>query len=88
MANGADGFSAKETGFATNGIGDRSPGGYSLLAVVVAEVVLTAFFLYLILGSTDTRAPKGFAPIGIGLSLNRVTYAYLFGKGCRVQRYL
>ena len=69
VANGAAGFSAKQSGFATNGYGDRSPGGYSLLAVVVVEVVLTAFFLYVILGATDTRAPKGFAPLAIGLSL-------------------
>ena len=69
IANGVAGFSAKESGFATNGYGDRSPGGYSLLAVIVAEVVLTGFFLYVILGATDTRAPKGFAPLAIGLSL-------------------
>ena len=69
VANGVAGFSAKESGFATNGYGDRSPGGYDLLAVIVAEVVLTAVFLYVILGATDTRAPKGFAPLAIGLSL-------------------
>ena len=67
VANGKSGFSAKESGFATNGYGDRSPEGYSLLAVLVIEVVLTAVFLYVILGATDTRAPKGFAPIAIGL---------------------
>ncbi len=72
IANGAKGFSASDSGFATNGYGDRSPGGYSLLAVVVAEIVLTAFFLYVILGATDTRAPKGFAPIAIGLSLTLI----------------
>jgi aquaporin Z len=72
VANGVDGFSASESGFATNGYGDRSPGGYSLLAVVVVEVVLTAFFLYVILGATDTRAPKGFAPLAIGLSLTLI----------------
>ena len=72
VANGVDGFSAKESGFATNGYGDRSPGGYDLLAVIVVEVVLTCFFLYVILGSTDTRAPKGFAPIAIGLSLTLI----------------
>ena len=59
IANGVDGFSSTESGFATNGYGDRSPGGYALLAVLVAEVVLTAFFLYIILGATDTRAPEG-----------------------------
>jgi aquaporin Z len=72
IANGVDGFSASKTGFATNGYGDRSPGGYSLLAVIVAEVVLTAFFLYVILGATDTRAPKGFAPLAIGLVLTLI----------------
>jgi aquaporin Z len=59
VASGVDTFSASESGFATNGYGDHSPGGYSLLAVLVVEVVLTAFFLYVILGATDTRAPKG-----------------------------
>src|SRR3954452_19619312 len=72
VANGVDGFSAKDSGFATNGYGDRSPGGYSLLAVIVVEVVLTAVFLYVILGATDTRAPKGFAPLAIGLSLTLI----------------
>ncbi len=72
IANGVDGFSAKESGFATNGYGDRSPGGYDLLAVIVAEIVLTAVFLYVILGATDTRAPKGFAPLAIGLSLTLI----------------
>ena len=67
VADGVAGFSAEESGFATNGYGDRSPGGYSLLSVLVIEVLLTAFFLYIILGATDTRAPKGFAPIAIGL---------------------
>ena len=69
IANGVVGFSASKSGFATNGYDARSPGGYSLLAVVVAEVVLTAFFVYIILGATDTRAPKGFAPLTIGLAL-------------------
>jgi aquaporin Z len=72
IASGKDGFDASESGFASNGYGDRSPGGYSLLACLVAEVVLTAFFLYVILGSTDTRAPRGFAPIAIGLSLTLI----------------
>ena len=51
-----------ESGFATNGYGDRSPGGYGLLAWLIIEVVLTAVFVYIILGATDDRAPKGFAP--------------------------
>lgn len=72
VASGVEGFSAVESGFATNGYGDRSPGGYGLLAALVIEVVLTAVFLYVILGVTDTRAPKGFAPLAIGLSLTLI----------------
>jgi aquaporin Z len=59
-------------GFASNGYGEHSPGGYSLPACFVAEVVLTCFFLLIILGSTDERAPKGFAPIAIGLCLTLI----------------
>ena len=59
-------------GFASNGYGLHSPGGYSLVACFVAEVVLTCFFLLVILGSTDERAPKGFAPIAIGLCLTLI----------------
>jgi aquaporin Z len=69
IASGQAGFNAVESGFASNGYGDRSPGGYGLLACLIAEIVLTAIFLYIILGSTDDRAPKGFAPIAIGLGL-------------------
>jgi aquaporin Z len=72
VANGRDGFSASDSGFATNGFGDRSPGGYGLLSALVIEVLLTAIFLYVILGVTDTRAPKGFAPIAIGLALTLI----------------
>ncbi|WP_371402801.1 aquaporin Z [Kribbella sp. NBC_00662] len=72
VASGKDGFSAHDSGFASNGYGDRSPGGYSLLACAIVEIVLTAFFLYVILGATDDRAPKGFAPIAIGLSLTLI----------------
>jgi aquaporin Z len=72
VASGKDGFSASESGFASNGYGDRSPGGYSLLACAIVEIVLTAFFLYVILGATDDRAPKGFAPIAIGLALTLI----------------
>ena len=72
VASGQDGFSAKDSGFAANGFGDHSPGGYTLLAALVIEVVLTAFFLYVILGATDGRAPVGFAPIAIGLSLTLI----------------
>jgi len=59
-------------GFASNGYGDLSPGGYSMTAVLVAEFLLTMFFLLIILGSTNVRAPKGFAPIAIGLGLTLI----------------
>lgn len=59
-------------GFATNGYGDFSPGGYSLVAALVAEVVLTFMFLLIIMGATDKRAPSGFAPIAIGLGLTLI----------------
>src|SRR6476469_551653 len=72
IAHGVPGFSAIDSGFATNGYGDRSPGGYNLLSVMLIEVVMTAFFLYIILGATDTRAPKGFAAIAIGLGLTLI----------------
>ena len=71
IASGKPGFSLAG-GFASNGYADHSPGGYSLVACFIAEVVLTAFFLLVILGSTDERAPKGFAPIAIGLCLTLI----------------
>ncbi len=71
IASGAPGFDV-HAGFASNGYGAHSPGGYSLLAGFVAEVVLTAFFLIVIMGATDRRAPKGFAPIAIGLCLTLI----------------
>jgi aquaporin Z len=71
IANGKPGFSLAG-GFASNGYADHSPGGYSLLACFLIEVLLTAFFLLVILGSTDERAPKGFAPIAIGLCLTLI----------------
>jgi aquaporin Z len=71
IASGKPGFVA--TGhMAANGDGVHSPGGYSLVAALVAEIVLTGFFLYVVLGATDTRAPQGFAPIAIGLSLTLI----------------
>jgi aquaporin Z len=72
IARGKSGFDAKASGFAANGYGAHSPGGYTMAAALVAEIVLTAFFLYIILGTTDDRAPKGFAPIGIGLGLTLI----------------
>jgi aquaporin Z len=59
-------------GFASNGYGAHSPGGYSLFAALLTEVVMTMFFLLIILGSTDKRAPQGFAPIAIGLGLTLI----------------
>lgn len=70
IASGKAGFVAG--GFASNGYGELSPGGYSLTAALVAEVVLTAFFLIIILGSTSKTAPAGFAPIAIGLGLTLI----------------
>src|SRR5687767_8302293 len=68
IASGKAGFDLAG-GFASNGYGDHSPGGYSLSAALVCEVVMTAMFLVVILGATDARAPQGFAPIAIGLGL-------------------
>ena len=69
---GATAASVREAGFATNGYGAHSPGGYGLGAALLTEIVLTAAFLYVILGATDDRAPKGFAPIAIGLGLTLI----------------
>jgi aquaporin Z len=71
IASGKAGFSLSG-GFASNGYGDHSPGGYSLVACLVAEVVLTFIFLMIIMGATDKRAPSGFAPIAIGLGLTLI----------------
>ena len=68
IATGKAGF-ALELGFAANGFGEHSPGGYTLTAAFVAEVLLTFFFLVVIMGATDKRAPAGFAPLAIGLCL-------------------
>ena len=70
IASGKEGFSGGS--FASNGYGAHSPGGYSLFASLLTEVVMTMFFLLIILGSTDERAPKGFAPIAIGLGLTLI----------------
>ena len=71
IASGKAGFDLAG-GFASNGYAEHSPGGYSLLACLVAEVVLTFMFLVIILGATDKRAPQGFAPIPIGLGLTLI----------------
>lgn len=72
IANGQPGFDLVESGFAANGYGEHSPGGYSLLAALVCELVMTFMFLFIILGSTDIRAPPGFAPIAIGFGLTLI----------------
>ncbi|MEH3034112.1 MAG: aquaporin Z [Aeromicrobium erythreum] len=72
IANGVGGFDPVKSGFASNGFGDRSPGGYSLAAVVVTEVVLTAFFLLVILGASAARAAVGFSGLTIGLALTLI----------------
>ena len=71
IASGKPGFSTAG-GFASNGFGELSPGKYTMVSALVAEIVLTFFFLLIILGATDSRAPKGFAPIAIGLGLTLI----------------
>jgi aquaporin Z len=71
IASGRAGFDAS-AGFASNGYGSHSPGGYSFLAAGLTEIVMTMMFLVIILGATDKRAPQGFAPIAIGLGLTLI----------------
>lgn len=71
IASGAAGFELSD-GFAANGYGDHSPGGYSMTAALVAEIVFTMMFLFVILGVTSDKAPAGFAPLAIGLCLTLV----------------
>jgi len=71
IATGKAGFDVT-AGFASNGYGDHSPGGYSLGAALITEIVMTFMFLVIILGATDKRAPQGFAPIAIGLGLTLI----------------
>ncbi len=70
IASGQEGFVAG--GFATNGFGELSPGGYSMTAVIVCEIVMTFFFLMIILGATHSKAPKGFGGLAIGLGLTLI----------------
>ena len=70
IASGQDGFQAG--GFASNGFGEHSPGGYSMVAALTAEIVLTFAFLFIILGATDKRAPAALAPVAIGLGLTLI----------------
>ncbi|MGO4742875.1 aquaporin Z [Serratia quinivorans] len=72
IASGKAGFDATGGGFASNGYGEHSPGGYSLQSAIAIELVLTAFFLIVIHGVTDKRAPAGFAPLAIGLTLTLI----------------
>ncbi len=72
IASGQAGFDATASGFASNGFGEHSPGGYSMTSALVTEVVMTFMFLIIILGATDKRAPAGFAPIAIGLGLTLI----------------
>jgi aquaporin Z len=71
IASGKAGFDAS-AGFASNGYGEHSPGGYSLQAALICELVMTFFFVFIIMGATDGRAPAGFAPIAIGLALTLI----------------
>jgi aquaporin Z len=72
IATGKAGVDPSQIGLASNGYGAHSPGGYNLMAGLVAEVVLTAAFLFIIMGATDGRAPAGFAPLAIGLTLTLI----------------
>jgi aquaporin Z len=72
VATGKADYNLVQSGFAANGFGEHSPGGYSLQAALICEFVLTFFFLMIILGATDARAPAGFAPIAIGLGLTLI----------------
>jgi aquaporin Z len=72
IASGKAGYALEPNGLAVNGVGDLSPGGYSMQAGVVTEVVMTAFFLLIIMGATHSRAPAGFAPLAIGLGLTLI----------------
>lgn len=72
IASGKSGFDVTASGFASNGFGEHSPGGYSMQSAIIIELVLTAFFLIVIHGATDKKAPAGFAPIAIGLALTLI----------------
>jgi aquaporin Z len=72
IATGKVGFDAAKSGFAANGFDEHSPAGYSMVSALIAEVVLTFMFLFVILGATDERAPAGFAPVAIGLGLTLI----------------
>jgi aquaporin Z len=69
IATGKEGFNMADSGFGSNGYGEHSIGGYSMMTALIAEVLLTAMFLIVIMGATDKKAPTGFAPLAIGLAL-------------------
>jgi len=71
IASGGPGFELAD-GFAANGFGEHSPGGYGLTAALLTEIAMTFMFLFIILGATDSRAPSGFAPLAIGLGLTLI----------------
>jgi aquaporin Z len=72
IASGQPGFALAPNGLAVNGVGELSPGGYSATAGILTEIIMTAFFLIIIMGSTHSRAPAGFAPLAIGLGLTLI----------------
>ena len=72
IASGQPGYVLEPNGLAVNGVGSQSPGGYAMIAGVVIEIIMTAFFLLVIMGSTHSRAPAGFAPLAIGLALTLI----------------
>ena len=72
IASGKPGFDASASGFASNGFGEHSPGGYSMQAAAVCELVMTGFFIFIIMGATHKRAPVGFAGIAIGFALTLI----------------
>lgn len=72
IASGKAGFDATAGGFASNGFGEHSPGGYSMVAALVTEIVMTMMFILIILGATDKRAPQGLGPVAIGLGLTLI----------------
>ena len=83
VASGAPGFDIAK-GFASNGYGEHSPGQYGLFACLIMEVVMTAMFLFIIMGSTHGRAPAGFAPLAIGLGLTLIHLATIPVTNCSV----
>ena len=80
IASGKAGFDAAASGFASNGFGEHSPGGYSFSAALVCELVMTGFFLFIIMGATDSRAPAGFGGIAIGLALTLIHLIRWYGR--------